>query len=88
MSYKQKSVDMMKYMEYMKALEYTHQEEHAEPTYRVDYKKRDSNFDDYDKSVQNWEENKKKPFNIVLLHWTQEMEDFLQWSKVWTETKW
>ena len=38
-----------------------------DPTHRVAYKKWDHKFNHYDENLQNWDNNKKKLFNVVLM---------------------
>ena len=49
-----------------------------EPTGRLAHNKWERNFNNCDLSFHNWDENKKKSFNLVLLHSPIEMEEFLQ----------
>ena len=86
-SYKQNSVEGVKYMEDMEAPSYTDPEEPTDPTNRVSYKKWDRKFDNYDQSVQNWKENKRKSFNLMLLQLPMDMDERQLSMDGWIEAK-
>ena len=57
----------------MEAPDYTDTKEPTDPTERVSYKKWVRKFNNYDQSVKIWDNNKKKSFNLVFLHYPMDM---------------